>query len=246
MMTYFLLFLIFGLLKQNMKYNTRIEDSFELLSQLYASSTGQVIDELWASDKCFISPKGIFPPIDVDSFSSKAAEEGFYEYNCAVLTAFRGQDKNGILLSLNQKQARNELLLKCLLRRKKQHLLDFVYYVKGCFKEEGRPAEEPEDCFFIYANNNKPEIEFFSSIYRLSERFEQDSFLYKCAGRTRTAFCVSTNKASRKKYGLVKCAGQLWLDLPENGPYTNLSKGRFTFRETPPTEEELAYSKRPR
>lgn len=226
-----------------MNYKTRIKDSFELLSQRYADSTGKIIDDLWDNDKCSPSPKGIFPPIDVESFSSKAAEEGFYEYNCAVLTAFRGEDKYGNNLTYEQKVERNNLLLHCLMRKKKRNLLDFIYYVKGCFKEEGRPAEEPEDCFFIYANNSMPEKEFFSAIYHLSERFEQDSFLYKCAGRTRTAFCVSTNNKSRKKYGLVKCAGQLWLDLPESGPYTNLSIGRFTFRENTPSDEELEYSR---
>lgn len=226
-----------------MVYKTRIEESFELLSQLYAESTGEVLDELWNSDKCFPSPKGIFPPIDVDSFSSKAAEEGFREFNCAVLTAFRSKDKEGNALSQDQKEDRNKELLKSLQRRKKEQLLDIIYYVKGCYKEIGSPAEEPEDCFFIFANNNKPEIDFFSVIYRLSERFEQDSFLYKCAGQTRTAFRVFTNKASREKYGLISCAGKLYLDLPETGPYTNLAIGRFTFRENTPTKEELDYSR---
>ncbi len=227
-----------------MNYKTRIQDSYNLLSQEYAGPTGIIIDELWGRDRCFHSPRGIFPPLDVDSFTSKAAEEGFYEFNCAVLTAFRSEDEQGHVLTQKQKEARNEELLKSLQRRKKEQLLDFIYYVKGCFKEIGRPAEEPEDCFFIFANNNKPEMEFFSVIYRLSERFHQDSFLYKCAGRTRTAFRVSTNNASREKDGLISCAGELYLDLPETGPYTNLAKGRFTFRETPPTEEELAFSKR--
>ena len=220
----------------------KIQIVYEILCQKYAEVTGVVIDELWDSDKCFPSPKGIFPPIDVDSFSSKAAEEGFYEFNCAVRTAFRSENEKGYTLTQEQKEARNEELFKMLQQRKEEQLLDFIYYVKGCYKEIGRPAEEPEDCFFIIANNNKPEIEFFSVIYRLSERFEQDSFLYKCAGRTRTAFRVNTNNASREKDGLISCAGELYLDLPEIGPYTNLAKGRFTFRESPPTKEELDYS----
>lgn len=226
-----------------MSYKTRIIDSYELLSQLYADSVREIIEELCTFDKCLAAPKGIFPPIDVDSFSSKAAEEGFNEYNCAVLTAFRSLDNKGNPLSLQQKIARNEELLACLQRRKKQHLLDFIYYVKGCYKEIGRPAEEPEDCFFIYGNNHMPEMEFFTTVYRLSERFEQDSFLYKCAGSTRTAFRVNTNRASREKEGLVSCAGKLWLNLPETGPYTNLSIGRFTFRTDDPSEEELEYSR---
>lgn len=222
---------------------TKIQATFDVLRQMYADATGEVLDGLWGSDKCFQSPQGIFPPINVDSFSSKAAEEGFYEYNCAVLTAFRSVDKEENPLTLEQKIARNEELLACLQRRKKQHLLDFIYYVKGCYKEIGRPAEEPEDCFFIYGNNHMPEMEFFVAVYRLSERFEQDSFLYKCAGSTRTAFRVNTNKASRERDGLVSCAGKLWLDLPETGPYTNLSIGRFTFREDTPSEDELEYSR---
>ena len=226
-----------------MSYKNRISDSFELLSQQYADFVKEIIDELWSFDKCLAAPKGIFPPINVDSFSSKAAEEGFNEYNCAVLTAFRSVDKEGNPLSLEQKIARNEELLVCLKRRKKQRLLDFIYYVKGCYKEIGRPAEEPEDCFFIYGNNNMPEKEFFTAVYRLSERFEQDSFLYKCAGSTRIAFRVNTNRASREREGLISCAGKLWLDLPETGPYTNLSIGRFTFREDTPSEEELEYSR---
>ena len=227
-----------------MTYKTRITDSYMLLCQRYALYTGEVLDELWTSDKAIDPPKGIFPPSDLSSFSSSAAEEGFYEYNCAVLTAFRSEDKNGKVLSEEEKQGRNLKLLASLSRKKREGLLDFIYYIKGCFKEEGRPAEEPEDCFFVYANNERPEIEFFSAIYRLSERFEQDSFLYKCAGHTRTAFCVNTNVKSRRKYGLIKGAGQLYLNLPESGPYTNLPLGRFTFREEPPTEEELEYARR--
>lgn len=57
---------------------------------------------------------------------------------------------------------------------------------------------------------------------REMEASREDSFLFKCAGMTRTAFLVSTNDDARQQMGNIQLAGQLYLNLPPIGPYSDL------------------------
>ena len=59
---------------------------------------------------------------------------------------------------------------------------------------------------------------------REMEASREDSFLFKCAGMTRTAFLVSTNDDARQQMGNVQLAGQLYLNIPPIGPYAGLGR----------------------
>jgi hypothetical protein len=153
----------------------------------------------------------MFPPRDSDSFDAKQAEAGFLKYDCAILTAFRATRTN------HENLIKNKELLKEL------ELNGFgVIRVDGCFREAHEAEVCHEDSYFVYPNERTKKEEFFLRIYELSEKYEQDSFLFKCAGMTRTAFLVSTNEDSRTEDGNIKLAGQLYLNLPPIGPYTDL------------------------
>ena len=116
--------------------------------------------------------------------------------------------------------------------------------VDGCFREARQEKASHESSFFVYDDGKHNAREFFTKLYLLSEKYEQDSFLYKSAGMTRTAFLISTNDDSRKDNGDIALAGQLYLNLPPVGPYTNLDKGRFRFMIEKPSAEDLAYSEK--
>jgi hypothetical protein len=120
------------------------------------------------------------------------------------------------------------------------------FLLDGCFREKAEKKASHETSFFVYDNGKHFGEAFFASLYKLSEKYNQDSFLYKSAGMSRFAFLVSTNDKTREEDGDVIPAGKLYLNLPPIGPYSDLQKGkkgRFTFRIDPPTEEEIEYSR---
>ena len=190
-----------------------IKGIYKELLEAYAPITLEITKSLQQRRGGVERIQVMFPPRDSDSFDAKQAEAGFLKYDCAVLTAFRATRTNKDNLIVN-----GELL-------KDLESNDFgVICVDGCFREAHEAEACHEDSYFVYASNRIRKEEFFLKVYQLSEKYGQDSFLFKCAGMTRTAYLVSTNEDARANDGNIKLAGQLYLNLPPIGPYTDLGK----------------------
>lgn len=71
-----------------------------------------------------------------------------------------------------------------------------VTALDGRFAEAGEMFPGKETSYFVVNRNDDPE--FFNNIFRLSEYFNQDSFLYKPAG-TMSAKLIGTNNAERNE-----------------------------------------------
>lgn len=201
----------------------RILQIYETLCSLYVEETRLIIDDLFQGGKAQ-QPTEVFPPRKGATFDSRQAETGFLKHDCAIITAFRASR------SKDENDSKNRELEEDMQNQDLKYLC-----VDGCFRECREAEASHEDSFFVYDDNSHNARAFFTKLYRLSEKYEQDSFLFKSAGMIRSAFLISTNADSRTADGDVKPAGQLYLDLPPVGPYTELDIGRITFLVDPPT-----------
>lgn len=209
------------------------------LKQQYAVISKPLLDDIWNNNINIEQPKVMFPPNEGSTFDAQVAESGFLQRNCAILSACRSKNQDGSTRSEEDNTA-NTAKLKSELTESGFGIIP----VDGCFREAREEKASHESSFFVYDDGKHNAREFFTKLYLLSEKYEQDSFLYKSAGMTRTAFLISTNDDSRRKDGDIKLAGQLYLNLPPVGPYTNLDKGRIRFMVEKPSAEELAYSEK--
>lgn len=209
------------------------------LKQQYAVIIKPLLDDIWNNNINIERPKVMFPPNEGSTFDAQVAESGFLQRNCAILSACRSKNQDGSTRSEEDNTA-NTAKLKSELTESGFGIIP----VDGCFREARQEKASHESSFFVYDDGKHNAREFFTKLYLLSEKYEQDSFLYKSAGMTRTAFLISTNDDSRKDNGDIALAGQLYLNLPPVGPYTNLDKGRFRFMIEKPSAEDLAYSEK--
>ena len=209
------------------------------LKQQYAIISKPLLDDIWNNNINIERPKVMFPPNEGSTFDAQVAESGFLQRNCAILSACRSKNQDGSTRSEEDNTA-NTAKLKSELTESGFGIIP----VDGCFREARQEKASHESSFFVYDDGKHNAREFFTKLYLLSEKYEQDSFLYKSAGMTRTAFLISTNDDSRKDNGDIALAGQLYLNLPPVGPYTNLDKGRFRFMIEKPSAEDLAYSEK--
>ena len=209
------------------------------LKQQYAVISKPLLDDIWNNNINIERPKVMFPPNEGSTFDAQVAESGFLQRNCAILSACRSKNQDGSTRSEEDNTA-NTAKLKSELTESGFGIIP----VDGCFREARQEKASHESSFFVYDDGKHNARDFFTKLYLLSEKYEQDSFLYKSAGMTRTAFLISTNDDSRKEDGDIKLAGQLYLNLPPLGPYTNLDKGRFRFMIEKPSAEDLAYSEK--
>ncbi len=209
------------------------------LKQQYAIISKPLLDDIWNNNINIERPKVMFPPNEGSTFDAQVAESGFLQRNCAILSACRSKNQDGSTRSEEDNTA-NTAKLKSELTESGFGIIP----VDGCFREARQEKASHESSFFVYDDGKHNARDFFTKLYLLSEKYEQDSFLYKSAGMTRTAFLISTNDDSRKEDGDIKLAGQLYLNLPPLGPYTNLDKGRFRFMVEKPSAEDLAYSEK--
>lgn len=161
----------------------------------------------------FVSDKNTPPCIE-------EAESAFQKHNCAILTAFRGT------YELNQNIERNNKL------KEDMNKANLEYRpVMGCYREAGWEETSYEYCFFITSDDKHTAEEFFSIVFQLSAKYDQDSFLYKRAGINRTAFLIATTDAGREDLkGDIKFAGQLYLRVPDVDAWTDCSNGRIAFQ----------------
>ena len=209
------------------------------LKQQYAIISKPLLDDIWNNNINIERPKVMFPPNEGSTFDAQVAESGFLQRNCAILSACRSKNQDGSTRS-EEDNTVNTAKLKSELTESGFGIIP----VDGCFREARQEKASHESSFFVYDDGKHNAREFFTKLYLLSEKYEQDSFLYKSAGMTRTAFLISTNDDSRKDNGDIALAGQLYLNLPPVGPYTNLDKGRFRFMIEKPSAEDLAYSEK--
>ena len=205
----------------------------------YGQISQPILDAQWNNSIKVERPKVMFPPNEGSTFDAQVAESGFLQRNCAILSACRSKNQDGSSRS-EEDNTTNTAKLESELTESGFGIIP----VDGCFREAREEKASYESCFFVYDDGKHNACEFFTILYLLSEKYEQDSFIYKSAEMTRTAFLISTNDDSRREDGDIKLAGQLYLNLPPLGPYTNLDKGRFRFMVEKPSAEELAYSEK--
>ena len=148
------------------------------------------------------------------------AEDAFKNYDCAIFTAFRSGN------TLKHNRRRNNLL------KTDMEMIGLSYRpVKGKYREADQEFPDIEYCFFAYNKDVKQSQIFFEQAYSLAEKYNQDCFLYKRAGINRSAFFVATNDRCREGYrGNLKFAGQLYINVPDIGGWTDCSDGRFSFQ----------------
>ncbi|MBO4821570.1 MAG: hypothetical protein J5548_08915 [Prevotella sp.] len=159
-------------------------------------------------------------PAEDDALTLGRAERAFKDHTCVVLTAFRGG------YSLEQNKARNQLL------RADLEQYGFIFNgVTGCYREADWEYACEEYCFFVTNEGQADAKQFFTRIYRLSEKYDQDSFLYKKGGISRTAFLVASTDAGRADLKRdIRYAGQLFIHVPDQGAWTACRDGRFAFQ----------------
>lgn len=177
--------------------------------------------------------------------SKEELEDAFTQWNCAILTAYRGTNKEGEEEEKKNQvrnERRNDELKKTMLE---QGLL--FRPVDGYYEEilpdgsEMKSKRVNEFSFFVVNTDgegtrldasNDNEKAFFMKIYRLAEHYEQESFLFTFPGQNRVAFLVATNKYGRKKFrNYVQFAGPLYENVEELSMWTGCSQdGRIAFK----------------
>ena len=159
-------------------------------------------------------------PAEDDTLTLERAERAFKQHTCVVLTAFRGG------YSLEQNKARNQLL------RADLEQYGFTFNgVTGCYREADWEYACEEYCFFVTNEGQTDAMQFFTRLYRLSEKYDQDSFLFKKGGISRTAFLVASTDAGRADLKRdIRYAGQLFIHVPDVDAWTECRDGRFAFQ----------------
>lgn len=159
-------------------------------------------------------------PAEDDALTLERAERAFKQHTCVVITAFRG--------GCTQKEnfARNKLL------RADLEQSGFKFNgVTGRYREADWEYATEEYCFFVTDEGQPDAMQFFSRLYRLSEKYDQDSFLYKRGGISRTAFLVASTDAGRADLKRdIRYAGQLFMHVPDVDAWTECRDGRFAFQ----------------
>lgn len=172
------------------------------------------------------------------------AEMKFLRFDCVFISAERSAENGGTEKSNKEN---TELLRRDLLVLQNEGFLNF-YDSEGEYLEIGSNIISHEKGFFCTDLGPKTAAAFFTKMFKLSEKYNQDSFLYKSAGGrlTRTGFFIATNDAALKQYtnGYWK-AGELYIDLPPEGYWsesdTAFGGKRIFFKCEKPPQEDLDY-----
>ena len=132
--------------------------------------------------------------------------------NCAIVTAWR----KGNTREINDK---NNRALQRSLRKKGYGVSKVKGYYIGVDNEVGS-----ENSFLVF--DHKGNLNLRDDVYQLSEKYEQDCFLYSEKGDMPTIL-VGTND----KFGKDKCIelGQLEVDNPYSENYTEIGSGKVSF-----------------
>ena len=193
---------------------------YDELEERYSGIDGSAMQDVLTGKTKVKSSETTFRPDAYTTPKKAEAEDAFKKFNCVIFTAFRGG------YTLEENLTRN--------RRLKEDMQEMGMRfrpVNGCYKEADWEYPSVEYCYFVYDSQQKENFSFFEKAYKLSAKYDQDSFLYKRAGINRTAFLVATTQAGRKDLrGDFKFAGQLFMDVPDVAAWTDCSDGRFAFQ----------------
>lgn len=137
------------------------------------------------------------------------------ECNCAIISGWRQGNTR-------EENDRNNQDLQTELRR----LGYGVMKVRGHYAEVGG-ATDTENSFIVFDVKGEDPILFYETIRALSERFDQDCFLFKEAGREKQAYLVGTNEAFGRNRRIPQ--GTLRIGAREEGAFTSVRGGGFFF-----------------
>ena len=164
-----------------------------------------------------------------DKPSKEEIEYAFNKWSCAILTAYRGKKKE--INELRNGELKERMSNEGLLFRS----------VDGYYTEvQGGEKTFVNELSFIVTDTDitgegrigkDQKKEFFKKMYRLSEHYEQDCFLFTFPGQNRVAFLIATNKDCRDDYrGDIKFAGPLYVGLKDPDNWTGCENGKIAFQ----------------
>ena len=134
--------------------------------------------------------------------------------DCANITAWRVGNKRAV------NDANN---------RELQETLRAMGYgmikLQGFYAEVGQDVSK-ENSFLVFDRNNDPD--FYENLYKLSEKFNQDCFLYKPA-EEEVAYLIGTNEDFIRDNGERVAAGKLHIGSLSAKAYSEIGSGRISF-----------------
>ena len=150
--------------------------------------------------------------------------EGAAFMGCVRLTEINIPDGTGVgyRFSLAENRERNQKLKASLLAHHYGVTSIYGSWIEGIAGSNSR--EVAEESYFVVNLNDDPN--FYENLFRLSEYFNQDSFLFKEKGSD-TAVLVGTNMSGFPEYGKQTTAGQL-TSLPSKF-MSRIKKAAFSF-----------------
>ena len=150
-------------------------------------------------------------------------EERFLYHDCAFLSAERAPENGGT----PESNRANMDELGCLLARFRDRGMIEYFESEGWYQEEGSAQMTKENGYFCIDTWPNHATNFFVDMFALAERYHQDSFLFKSAGKglTRTGYYVATNESalSKHKEGFWE-AGELYYDKLFETNYTESAR----------------------
>jgi hypothetical protein len=100
-----------------------------------------------------------------------------------------------------------------------------VIKLQGFYAEVGKDVSK-ENSFLVFDQNDDPN--FYENLYKLSEKFDQDSFLYKAAEED-IAYLIGTNEDFIRDNGERVEAGRLRIGNLSAKIYSEIGSGRISF-----------------
>ena len=100
-----------------------------------------------------------------------------------------------------------------------------VIKLQGFYAEVGHDVSK-ENSFLVFDQNDDPN--FYDNLRMLSEKFEQDCFLFKAADEE-IAYLIGTNNEFISKNGERKEAGRLRIGNLSATIYSEIGSGRISF-----------------
>jgi hypothetical protein len=134
--------------------------------------------------------------------------------DCANITAWRSGNKRAI------NDANNRILQKTL-----RAMGYGVIKLQGFYAEVGQDVSK-ENSFLVFDQNDDPN--FYENLYKLSEKFEQDCFLFKAVDEE-VAYLIGTNDDFIRDNGERKEAGRLRIGNLDAKTYRKIGSGRISF-----------------
>ena len=134
--------------------------------------------------------------------------------DCANITAWRSGNKRAI------NDANNRILQETL-----RAMGYGVIKLQGFYAEVGQDVSK-ENSFLVFDQNDDPN--FYENLYKLSEKFDQDCFLFKAADED-IAYLIGTNDDFIRDNGERKEAGRLRIGNLDAKTYSKIGSGRISF-----------------